>query len=478
MALSRLSVAFYAPRCSAALPNLPILPEASADLTGLARGRELAPSLRIMLDERLYEQVKRLAGIMAKDSVFTPKHLQSKPEACFTVITQSVNWNLDPSFVARATYQTPGGSIGFEGKLTQAILEQSGRFVGGPKLKYVGDWSKLTGKFEKATSQRGNEYVKRTWTDKDAQGLGITVSWQVKGEAEPRIWPGEDDPFYLTQCFPLNSTLWATDPKTQIGYLALRRFASSAVPGIFGGMSFDHEEMFDAAEQARDVTPAPPPRPRREDFADKPMVTDVEPADPFLVVDGFGNEIEYPDRDDAVAAYNAALDEAEQQRGEAGLTAMFDNNGPFFKQLEERSAADLSRELSLEYGRRRQAAAARAADTKRDPPPADRPGPDGATANLTPGQPGQGGTSAPGGDLFANRDPAFWQRPDGKRLLPAEPDAFMRDLPGRMAECRMWAEVDDIERHNAAMIRKLSTDDRVEVARLFAARREQLRGEG
>lgn len=81
-------------------------------------------------------------------------------------------------------------------------------------------------------------------------------------------------------------------------------------------------------------------------------------------------------------------------------------------------------------------------------------------------------------DLLGGRDPAFWQRKDGRRVIAGDNDDFMRELPTRLAECRIWAEVDDIERHNAAMIRSLSVEDRVTVSGWMAERREEVRGIG
>lgn len=102
------------------------------------------------------------------------------------------------------------------------------------------------------------------------------------------------------------------------------------------------------------------------------------------------------------------------------------------------------------------APAGRAAEPLGDPPP-----PQDSEPNTSP----------------CERDPAFWRRSSGKRDIQcAADDGFMRELPQRIAECQDWAETEDIERHNAARIRGMGADDRVEVSRLFAARREQFRG--
>lgn len=304
---------------------------------------ELIPSLRIMLDERLYEQVKRLSGIMSKDDVFTPKHLRGKAEACFSVLTQSLNWNLDPGFVAKATYQTPGGSIGFEGKLVQAILESSGRFIGAPKFVFCGDWRQVIGKYKIVSSDRGGTYAKRQWepTDEVVKDLGVIVKWQVRGEAEPRAWPGEDDPFMLSQCWPLNSTLWATDPKTQITYLAMRRFANAVVPGIFGGAPFDHEDLIDASGHVIDLTPDAPARPTREEFVEqKPEeVKKEEPPKPtFEIVDGDGVVTTCDNALQAASLIVNAAEIAMKTVGRDGLEGVWESNGVTIGQVREADA--------------------------------------------------------------------------------------------------------------------------------------------
>jgi len=218
-------------------------------------GAGLPPSLQILLNEGVYNRIKQLAQLMSNAKGITPDHLIGKGEACFAVINIALDAKLNPHFVARHMYQTPGGQLGYDGALVHAMLANSGQFIGQPNFDYSGDWSKLIGKFVIKEGSRGGKFPVPTWTDKDAIGLGIIVRWQVRGEAKPRVWPGEKEPFQLVQCFPLNSPLWATDPKTQIAYLAIRRFANQAAPGILGAAAYDEAEFLDASERARDISP-------------------------------------------------------------------------------------------------------------------------------------------------------------------------------------------------------------------------------
>lgn len=215
----------------------------------------MAPGLALMFNEPLYERCKQIAQIMSRAQGITPGHLIGQSEACFAVVTRSITWKLDPFSVAQATYQTPGGKVGYEGKLVQAILENSGHLEGGVKFTMIGDWDKIRGKWIKKSSERGKEFAIQNWKDEDEVGLGVVVSAKVKGEKEPReltVW--------LRECFPRNSTLWALRPSQQICYTAVRAFANVAAPGLFMGVPFSS----DLEEQTMiDVTPMGE-RPQRE----------------------------------------------------------------------------------------------------------------------------------------------------------------------------------------------------------------------
>lgn len=216
-------------------------------------GDRCSPAIQIMLNDQLWERCTAISVRMSKAEGAIPRHLLQKPEACFAVVCQSMTWKLDPHAVARCTYQTPGGSMGFMGSLCQAILENSGRIKGQIKFEHFGDWDKIQGNFVIAKSSKGNDYPKINWKPADEEGLGVVVSAQVIGEDEPRTFK-----FLLKQAFPRNSTLWATDPMTQICYTAVRRFASVAAPAIFMGVPFDREEIDDSVGTMVNVTPARP----------------------------------------------------------------------------------------------------------------------------------------------------------------------------------------------------------------------------
>lgn len=221
-------------------------------------GDRASPAIQIMLNDHLWERCTQIAQRMARAEGAIPRHLLNKPEACFAVVVQSMTWKLDPHAVARCTYQTPGGQLGFFGSLCQAILENSGRIKGQIKFEHFGDWDKIQGKFIIKSSDKGGKYAAPDWKPELEEGLGVVVSAQIHGEEEPRTFS-----FLLKQAFPRNSTLWATDPKTQICYTAVRRFSSVAAPAIFMGVPFDREDFAESGQVIEHDATALPARPAK-----------------------------------------------------------------------------------------------------------------------------------------------------------------------------------------------------------------------
>ncbi len=266
----------------------------------LRRSDRHSLAMEIMFDDKLYERTTSIASRMADAVGFTPKHLIGKPAACYAVVTRSIMWGLDPFSVAMSTYDVKG-KIGFEGKLCHAILERSGRFEGRIKYEMIGDWEKIQGKFTKVKSENG-EYAKAAWQDKDEEGLGVKIVAQLKGENKPIEFI-----FWFKQAFPRNSTLWATDPVTQIKYLAIRRFANSVVPDVFMGVPFDREDF---APDIKDVSPPSDNTALKEAFLSKG--DDVKEAQEVKVKTKM-DEILQPDYNkNEIAEEKAEADEPEE----------------------------------------------------------------------------------------------------------------------------------------------------------------------
>lgn len=267
-----------------------------------AIGSNLA--LRIIFDDGLYNRAKQIANLLANGTGTTPKHLLGQPAACFNVVVNALTWKLSPFAVAMETYETPGGKIGYQGALVQAILERSGRFVGGIKFKHYGDWEKLKGTFKIVKSDRGKDMPQATWTREMVKGIGVEVIGQVKGEVEPRSLK-----FDLDTAFPLNSTLWATRPHQQICYTAVRAFARVCAPSVLLGIPMVDEDDMEELNPRAQRSAVSGRRPQRGDYVDvdidppavqyavddqTPAAAPPPPADPDPVVDTVTGEVATP----------------------------------------------------------------------------------------------------------------------------------------------------------------------------------------
>lgn len=299
-----------------------------ADLAQMFSKGPVSPALAIMLNERLFNQVKRIAQYMAAARGVTPPHLIGCEEACFAVALNSIVWKLNPYMVAASTYQTPGGRIGYEGKLVQAIIENSGKVRGRVRFTHYGPWEKIQQRFKMARSAKGNEYPVPAWEPKDEPGVGVNVQCDVISEAEPRTFN-----FDLVQAYPRNSTLWATDPKTQICYTAVRRFANTALPGLMMGVPewSDEHQMRDITPPAGSMMPRElEPEPTR---ASTRNASRAAPAKPAPTVTDVEEETEQQQEQ-----------EQEQEQEQTGSDA-----GPG-KQEEAKPAGDVTYELYDEVG--------------------------------------------------------------------------------------------------------------------------------
>lgn len=169
-------------------------------------------------------------------------------------------------------------------------------------------------------------------------------------------------------------------------------------------------------------------RPTRDQFEQKAEGTraqdTAEQVEPFEVYDMVGEARAYENAEDALAAYRRALDEGEAQNGAAGLRTVQDNNGPYFVQLQERGFAQVEKDLSLDYGKRAEAARAKAAVPRGTE--ATVPDTETQLRGAVAERPGAGSPEAPGpaqGDLIAPSPAAGAHSQKEKATLSGDPPA-------------------------------------------------------
>lgn len=208
-----------------------------------------------------WDRIQAFGKMMARGQVTVPRHLAGNEADCAAIAMQAIGWRMNPYAVAQKTHITQGGTLGYEAQLVNAVIQASGALDGDPDYEYLGDWDKVLGKVEERKSDKGGKYYVATYTRDDERGLGVIVKAKLRGEAKTR-----ELTVMMSQAWPRFSTQWATDPKQQISYLAMRKFVRLHKPGVILGVYTNDEldpggptERFMGPADVVGAPPAPPP---------------------------------------------------------------------------------------------------------------------------------------------------------------------------------------------------------------------------
>ncbi|TCK38001.1 RecT family protein [Paraburkholderia sp. BL8N3] len=185
----------------------------------------------------VFTMLERISNMMATATVAVPEHCRNKPGNCFAIVSRAHVWRMDPFALASKTFVV-GSQIGYEAQAVGAAINSSGLLKDRLNFEWFGPWEKVIGRFETRTSRtKTNEhgeaqtYRAPAWRPADEEGLGVNVWATLKGEDEPRVLT-----VLLTQARVRNSTLWADDPKQQIGYLAEKKWGRLHTPEVLLGV--------------------------------------------------------------------------------------------------------------------------------------------------------------------------------------------------------------------------------------------------
>lgn len=187
-----------------------------------------------MMNNEVMNQVHALANVMSTSKVTVPKHLQGSLGDCFAVVLQSMQWGMNPFAVAQKTHLV-NGTLGYEAQLVNAVITTRAPTQERLKFEWFGDWSKINGKEDKSNDK------------------GVKVWATLKGETEPRTLEVS-----MAQVGSVrNSPLWVSDPRQQLAYLAIKRWARLYCPDVILGV-YTPDEFDEPVE--KDVTPASKPK--------------------------------------------------------------------------------------------------------------------------------------------------------------------------------------------------------------------------
>ena len=227
--------------------------------------------------------INNFAQVMASGVSTIPQHLQGNPADCMAIAMQAAQWHMNPFAVAQKTF-TVGGVLGYEAQLVNAVISTRGPLVDRINYDWFGPWEKVIGKFDIRKNDKGKEYRVPGWKLADEEGIGIRVWATLKGENEPR-----ELTIFLAQARTRNSTLWADDPRQQLAYLAVKRWARLYCPEVILGVY-----TFDELEQRteREINPQQATsRVSVSQLADAPPVATAQRSGPPVASDDIAGDI-------------------------------------------------------------------------------------------------------------------------------------------------------------------------------------------
>ena len=182
-----------------------------------------------LFDSQYLNAISAFAQMMFQGAATVPRHLQGNAADCMAVAMQAAQWQMNPFAVAQKTHLI-NGVLGYEAQLVNAVISRSGVLASRFEYEWYGPWEKVIGKFNIRKGEKG-EYRVPGWTMADEEGIGIIIKARLKGEEQPR----ELD-LLLAQARVRNSTLWADDPRQQLAYLAVKRWARLFCPDVILGV--------------------------------------------------------------------------------------------------------------------------------------------------------------------------------------------------------------------------------------------------
>lgn len=205
----------------------------------------------LLFNASAMNQLQALATVMSRSVVTVPTHLRGNAGDCMAICMQAAQWGMNPYAVAQKTHVTPGGQLGYEAQLVNAVVANRAPIKGRLSFEFFGDWDKVIGKVAERQGQGGKgKYYVADWKPADEHGLGVMVSATLVGEDQPRTLK-----LLLSQCFPRFSTQWATDPQQQITYAGTKKWARRFCPDVILGV-YTPDEIEDYAGDEREVGPS------------------------------------------------------------------------------------------------------------------------------------------------------------------------------------------------------------------------------
>lgn len=211
---------------------------------------DLVAQQNVLGDLVALERIEKFAGLMASARVTIPAELQNKPGDCLALCLQAQAWGMNPYAVAQKAHVIKG-KLGYEAQLVNAVITRHAPIQGRLSFAWSEGWERILGKFKKQPGKNGGaDYAVPNWAEKDEVGLWCEVSATLFDENAPRVLRLD-----LCQAHPRQSTLWATDPKQQLAYTVVKRWARLHCPDVILGIYTPEELQAMPDSDEKDITP-------------------------------------------------------------------------------------------------------------------------------------------------------------------------------------------------------------------------------
>lgn len=279
---------------------------------------QMIDNISILTNGELFDRLRTLSTVMANSGAFVPDHFRGKPDACMAVVMQAARWGMDPFAVAQKTHIVGNsGVLGYEAQLVNAVVTNMSPTKDRLHYEWFGAWENIVGRFIEKTSSKGNKYIAPGWDLKDEAGVGIRVWATMKGENEPR-----ELVLMLSQAQVRNSTLWASDPRQQLAYLAVKRWARLYCPDVILGV-YSPDEVEERTE--REINPASGARKTVQEITGE-VETTTSAQESTQSIDGladdFRDRIEAAETIDAATTVGNDINDAKATLGTALFTEL------------------------------------------------------------------------------------------------------------------------------------------------------------
>ncbi|EHC5874355.1 recombinase RecT [Salmonella enterica subsp. enterica serovar 4,[5],12:i:-] len=271
-------------------------------------------NVSILTNGELFNRLRTLSEVMANSGNFVPAHFRGKPDSCMAVVMQAARWGMDPFAVAQKTFIVgDSGVLGYEAQLVNAVVNSMAPTKDRIHFEWFGAWENIVGRFVEKTSTKGNKYIAPGWSLADEKGVGVRAFATLKGESEPR-----ELILMLSQAQVRNSTLWASDPRQQLAYLAVKRWARLYCPDVILGV-YTPDELEEREEKI--INPASQEKITMRDInncAQETTANGPEPATNIeTMADEFRNRVDSANTLESATAVGNSINEAKSLLGAA-----------------------------------------------------------------------------------------------------------------------------------------------------------------